>query len=70
MIYDLLQVKNCFTTIVNWLSVLTLFQLSIGDFFYIRSMPTTYLRMYKVCKPKITKLGQGVDVRAHCLSMK
>ena len=50
-------VKNIFATMV---SVLKLFQLSNGDF---RSMPT--YSIYKVRKPRMTKLEQGVEVRAH-----
>ena len=49
MIYFLLQVKNSFSTIMNGLSVLKLFQLLNGH--------------SQVRKPNI--LGQGVEVRAH-----
>ena len=31
--------------------------------YYLRSMPT--YSFYIVCKPRMTKLGQGVEVMAH-----
>ena len=48
-----LQVKNCFATIVNGLS---LFQLSNGDLLFSQLA----YNIYEVCKPRKTKLGQGV----------
>ena len=52
--------KNSFATIVNWLSVLKLFQLSIGDLLFLQH---TYA-IYKVRKRRMMKLGQGVEVMA------
>ena len=63
--YKLLEVKNSFATLVNVLSVLKLFQLSNGDSLF--SKPDYSL--YKARKPKMTKLGQGVGVRAHYPTM-
>ena len=48
--YKFLQVKKCFGTSVNGLSVLKLFQLSNGD----------YRNIYKMLKSRMKKLGQGV----------
>ena len=59
--YKFLQVKKSFATVVNGLSILKLFKLSNGDLcfsYYAYSI-------YKVRKPRMTKLGQGVGVRAH-----
>ena len=46
---------------MNGISDLKLFQLSNGDLLF-RSMPTASTK--KVRKPRMTKLGQGVEVRA------
>ena len=51
-----MQVKNSFATRVNELSVLKLFQLSNGDLLFSKHDYS----LYKVCKPRMTKLGQGV----------
>ena len=56
-----MQVKNSFATLVNELSVLKLFQLSNGDLLFSKHDYS----LYKVRKPRMTKLGQGVGVRAH-----
>ena len=59
--YKFLQVKNSFATLVNELSVLKLFQLSNGDLLFSKHDYS----LYKARKPRMTKLGQGVGVRAH-----
>ena len=59
--YKFLQVKNSFEENLNGLSVLKLFQLSNGDL----SFSWHAYSIYKVRKPRLTKLGQGVEVRAH-----
>ena len=46
---------------MNELLVLKLFQLSNGDLLFSKHDYS----LYKVGKPRITKLGQGVGVRAH-----
>ena len=46
---------------MNELSVLKLFQLSNGDLLFSKHDYS----LYKVRKPRMTKLGQGVGVRAH-----
>ena len=46
---------------MNVLSVLKLFQLSNGDLLF----SLLVYSIYKVCDPRMTKLGQGVEVRAH-----
>ena len=56
-----MQVKNSFATRVNKLSVLKLYQLSNGDLLFSKHDYS----LYKVGKPRMTKLGQGVGVRAH-----
>ena len=56
-----MQVKNSFATRVNELSVLKLFQLSNGDVLFSKHDYS----LYKVREPRMTKLGQGVGVRAH-----
>jgi len=56
-----MQVKNSFATRVNELSVLKLFQLSNDDLLFSKHDYS----LYKVRKPRMTKLGQGVGVRAH-----
>ena len=56
-----MQVKNSFATRVNELSVLKLFQVSNGDLLISKHDYS----IYKVRKPRMTKLGQGVGVRAH-----
>ena len=53
--------KNSFATILNELSVLKLFQLLNGDLLFSQHAYSTY----KVRKPRMTKLGQSVEVRAH-----
>ena len=40
----------------EWNAGFEIFQLSNDDFFYFRGMPT----VYKVRKPRMTKLGQDV----------
>ena len=59
--YKFLQVKRSFATLMNELSVLKLFQFSNGDLLFSKHD----YRLYKVRKPRMTKLGQGVGVRAH-----
>ena len=59
--YNFLQVKNSFAIILNGPSVLKLIQLANGDLFFSQYAYSTY----KVRKPKMTKLGQSVEVRAH-----
>ena len=59
--YKFLQVKNSFETLVNELSVLKVFQLSNGDLLFSKHDYS----LYKARKPRMTKLGQGVGVRAH-----
>ena len=59
--YRFLQVKKSFATLVNELSVLKLFQLSNGDLLFSKHDYS----LYKARKPRMTKLGQGVGVRAH-----
>ena len=59
--YEFLEVKNNFATILTEVSVLKLFQLSNGDLLFSLHAYSNY----KVRKPKMTKLGQGVEVRAH-----
>ena len=59
--YKFLQVKNSFITILNGRSVLKLFQLSNGDLLFSYNAYS----IYKVHKTRMTKLGQGVEVRAH-----
>ena len=54
--YKFLQMKNSFATIANGLSVLKLFQLSIGDLLFSYHAYS----IYKVRKPRITKLGLGI----------
>ena len=49
--------KNSFAIILNVLSVLKLFQLSNGDFFFVACLQNLKVRM--------TKLGQGVEVKSH-----
>ena len=63
--YKLFQVKNCFATIMHGLSALKLFQLSNGNLLF--SQHAYIYSIYKVCKPRLTKLGQGVEVRARYL---
>ena len=46
---------------MNELSVLKLFQLSNDDLLFSKHDYS----LYKVRKPRMTKLGQGVGVRAH-----
>ena len=46
---------------MNELSVLKLFQLSNGDLLFSKQDYS----LYKARKPRMTKLGQGVGVRAH-----
>ena len=53
--------ENSFATIVIRLSVLKLFQILHGDLLY----SSRAYSIYKVRKPIITMLGQGVEVRAH-----
>ena len=53
--------KNSFATLVNVLSVLKLFQLSNGNLLFSKHDYS----LYKARKPRMTKLGQGVGVRAH-----
>ena len=60
--YNIIQVKNNFLTILNGPSVLKLFQLSNGDFFICVAC-LQHLQIVR--KPRMTKLGQGVEVRAH-----
>ena len=62
--YKFLQVKNSFATLVNELSVLKLFQLSNGDLLFSKHDYSLYI-VYNARKPRMTKLGQGVGVRAH-----
>ena len=59
--YNFFQVKNCFATLVNELSVLKLFQLSNGVLLFSKHDYS----LYKARKPRMTKLGHGVGVRAH-----
>ena len=59
--YQFLQVKNRFATLVNELSVLKLFQLSNGDLLFLKNDYS----LYNARKPRMTKLGQGVGVRAY-----
>mgnify|MGYP000279282549 CR=1 FL=1 len=59
--YKNFQMKNSFATLVNELSVLKLFQLSNGDLLFSKHDYS----LYKARKPRMTKLGQGVGVRAH-----
>ena len=59
--YIFLEVTNSFATLVNELSVLKLFQLSNGDVLFSKHDYS----LYKARKPRMTKLGQGVGVRAH-----
>ena len=59
--YNFFQMKNSFATLVNELSVLKLFQLSNGDLLFSKHD----YNLYKARKPRMTKLGQGVGVRAH-----
>ena len=59
--YKILQTKNSFATIENGLSVLKLFQLSNGDVLFSYHADS----IYKVHEPKMTKLGQGIEVRTH-----
>ena len=59
--YNFLQVKNSFATLENELSVLKLFQLSNGNLLFSKHDYS----LYKARKPRITKLGQGVGVRAN-----
>ena len=54
-------VKNSFAIRVNELSVWKLFQLSNGDLLFSNHDYS----LYKVRKPRMTKLGQGVGVGAH-----
>ena len=56
-----MQVKDSFATRVIELSVLKLFQLSNSDLLFSKRDYS----LYKVRKPRMTKLGQGVGVRAH-----
>ena len=56
--HKFLQVKNSFATITNGQSVLKLFQLSDGDSFF--SYKRAY-SIYKMRKPRMAKLGQGVQ---------
>ena len=53
--------KNSYATIVNKLSVFKLFHVLFSQHAY---------SMYKVRKPRMTKFGQGVEVRAHYPSHK
>ena len=59
--YNFLQVKKSFATLVNELSVLKLLQLSNGDLLFSKHDYS----LYKARKPRMTKLEQGVGVRAH-----
>ena len=59
--YDFLQVKNSFAIFGYVQSVLKLFQLSNGDLLFSYYAYSTY----KVNKTRMTKLGQGVEVRTH-----
>ena len=59
--YEFVQMKNSFATLVKELSVLKLFQLSNGDLLFSKNDYS----LYKARKPRMTKLGQGVGVRAH-----
>ena len=56
MKYKFLQVNNTFANIVNRLSVLKLFQLSNGDL----NFSYHAYSIYKVRRPNMTKLRQGV----------
>ena len=58
--YKFLQLKTSFATLVNGISVLKLFQLSNGDLLFSKHEYS----LYNARKPRMTKLGQGVGVRA------
>ena len=53
--------KNSFATLVKELSVLKLLQLSNCDLLFSKHDYS----LYKARKPRMTKLGQGVGIRAH-----
>ena len=57
--YNVFADKKGFATLVNGLSVSKLFQLSNDDLLFSKHAHS----IYKVCKRRMTKLGQGVEVR-------